>query len=689
MAVSWPGMVQWWEEWQLRVLALSSLFLQCFLFVSATFRRYRIPALFRTCIWLAYLGSDALAIYGLATLFNRHRKPAPGAVAAAGGTSNGHGRSSMLEVLWAPVFLIHLGGQDTITAYNIEDNELWARHAVAMSSQAAVSVYVFCRSWSGGKVPVRCPVALFVAGFLKMGHRLWALRRASITWHATVSSDRRSRRKTTAEEEGGDMSLENYIRQAREQAATRNIDDAVNINDDGEARRAARRRSREQRAQLLAPNILEELMELFIDFPAPYARRIVYLTSFMALENYDAYYNLCNLLDLAFQFFYTKKNTNYTIVGIFLWVLFFLLGITAVAGFDRLDSNKDGLDRDDVKVTYILLCSAIVMEFSSLVWLNDWNWVPLWMLAPEMHRTIVQFNLIGFAARSRWPTMVMWIATLLGCKNYVNQHWYLEHRSSTAKIIGFIRKDLTSGWVSLRSVADYRRFNDRRGHWTLRREQCYGELGWSVTELPFDEAVLVWHIATAICLHCTDVPTAAEDADGASAAARSMEISNYMMYLLLFQPDMLMPGTQQSLFTVACREIRRALRNQRQQEKLSERELARWLLFSVDEPTTAAAEQGGGGGEGRHLANARRLAGAMMELDADRRLRVIGGVWVEMICYSASRCRGFLHSKSMGVGGEFLTVVWLLLHRMGMEGLADKLQRPELTTGDVQDAVVV
>ncbi|KAB8086636.1 hypothetical protein EE612_010062, partial [Oryza sativa] len=50
------------------------------------------------------------------------------------------------------------------------------------------------------------------------------------------------------------------------------------------------------------------------------------------------------------------------------------------------------------------------------------------------------------------------------------------------------------------------------------------------------------------------------------------------------------------------------------------------------------------------------------------------GVWVEMICYSASRCRGFLHSKSMGVGGEFLTVVWLLLHRMGMEGLADKLQ---------------
>uniref|UniRef100_A0A0E0JXX2 DUF4220 domain-containing protein n=1 Tax=Oryza punctata TaxID=4537 RepID=A0A0E0JXX2_ORYPU len=340
-APSFPGMVRWWEEWQLRVLALSSLFLQLFLFVSATFRKYRVPPLLRSCIWMAYLGGDALAIYALATVFNRHRQT----------VSDGHGGSSgsVLEVMWVPVFLVHLGGQDSITAYNIEDNELWARHAVAMSSQAAVAVYVFWRSWSGGQVPESSPaLLLFAAGFLKLGERLWALRRASITRLAAVRSSAASRRRTPArEEEGNNMPLESYVRLA----------------------------------------------------------------------------------------------------------------------------------------------------------------------------------------------------------------------------------------------------------------------------------------------------------------------SSY------------------SLFAVACREIRHALRDQRQ--RLSERELARWIS---GDPNANL---------GDHLAAARRLAEAMMQMnDAGRMLKVISGVWVEMICYSASRCRGFLHAKSLGVGGEFLTVVWLLLHRMGMEVLADKLQRPELA-GDEPDAAVV
>jgi hypothetical protein len=51
-------------------------------------------------------------------------------------------------------------------------------------------------------------------------------------------------------------------------------------------------------------------------------------------------------------------------------------------------------------------------------------------------------------------------------------------------------------------------------------------------------------------------------------------------------------------------------------------------------------------------------------------------MWVEMLCYSAVRCRGYLHAKSLGEGGECLTSIWLLWSFMGMETLADKLQRP-------------
>uniref|UniRef100_A0A0D3F311 DUF4220 domain-containing protein n=1 Tax=Oryza barthii TaxID=65489 RepID=A0A0D3F311_9ORYZ len=668
---------KWWEEWQLRVLVLTSLFLQCFLFFSAPFRKHRIPAILRASIWLAYLGSDAVAIYGLAAIFSRHV-----------GAATGDMSSSMLEVLWAPIFLIHLAGaQDSITAYDAaEDNALWARRAVAMSSQAAVAVYVFCRSWSGGKVRARCPVALFVAGFLKMGRTLWALRRASATRIAAVA------RKTAA----ADLSISLYLQRASKHAieATRNrnnIQTNDDEDDDGDER------------QLDVPHSVldnqNEFMELFIDFPAPYTRRLSHLWSFLQLEPYDAYCKLFNLVDYAFQIFYTSRNAAYPITGRFIRSIFLVLGMMAMGGIEELDRNKDGFDTNDVKVTYILLWSAFFVEFTNLIPLAHQKW-PMCKLAPQMKRTIAQFNLIGFTARSRWSTkmdsdpsrryslvrtcqtVLSRIATLLRCNN---QHWYYgEHSSWTEKVVDLIREDLRCGWVEddLRSAAAYRRFNDRRGQWTLWREQCYGEMGWSVAKLPFDEAVLVWHVATDICLHCTEyINISSSPVAGADKITAVMKISNYMMYLLAFQPDMLMPGTRQSLFTAARHEIAHTLRHQgRHQQQLSGRDLVRCLAAGDDDeystPATEGQDRAGSrllkrrGGGGGHLAHARRLAGAMMKLDAGKRLRVIGGVWVEMICYSASRCSGSLHLKSLGVGGgEFLTVVWFLLHWMGMEKL--------------------
>jgi hypothetical protein len=43
-------------------------------------------------------------------------------------------------------------------------------------------------------------------------------------------------------------------------------------------------------------------------------------------------------------------------------------------------------------------------------------------------------------------------------------------------------------------------------------------------------------------------------------------------------------------------------------------------------------------------------------------------MWVEMLSYSAVRCRGYLHAKSLGEGGECLTSIWLLWLFMGMVG---------------------
>jgi hypothetical protein len=42
-------------------------------------------------------------------------------------------------------------------------------------------------------------------------------------------------------------------------------------------------------------------------------------------------------------------------------------------------------------------------------------------------------------------------------------------------------------------------------------------------------------------------------------------------------------------------------------------------------------------------------------------------------------CRGYLHAKSLGEGGEFLSFVWLVLSLKGAKSLADKLQMPPET----------
>jgi hypothetical protein len=74
------------------------------------------------------------------------------------------------------------------------------------------------------------------------------------------------------------------------------------------------------------------------------------------------------------------------------------------------------------------------------------------------------------------------------------------------------------------------------------------------------------------------------------------------------------------------------------------------------------------------VSNAYELAKVLIDLDNDTRMwEVIQGVWVEMLCYSASRCRGYLHAKGLSVAGEFLTNVWLLWWCMGMQTLPDMM----------------
>nr|CAB3479942.1 unnamed protein product [Digitaria exilis] len=149
--------VHLWKEWGIQVLMLLSFTLQVELYILAELRRRIDSGLLRIFAWSAYQLADTVAIFVLGHLSVISRSP-----------------EHELMLLWAPFLLLHLGSQDNITAYAIEDNQLWLRHLQTFVSQVAAASYVLYESsiLSNSRSLLR-PVAIlmFVVGVAKYGER--------------------------------------------------------------------------------------------------------------------------------------------------------------------------------------------------------------------------------------------------------------------------------------------------------------------------------------------------------------------------------------------------------------------------------------------------------------------------------------------------------------------------------------
>ncbi|PWA43966.1 hypothetical protein CTI12_AA530670 [Artemisia annua] len=78
---------------------------------------------------------------------------------------------------WAPFLLVYVGGPDTITAFAMEDNELWLHHLFGLLFQCLAAVYVFIQSILNN---LRLPTMLmFMPGIIKYAERTRSLYLAS------------------------------------------------------------------------------------------------------------------------------------------------------------------------------------------------------------------------------------------------------------------------------------------------------------------------------------------------------------------------------------------------------------------------------------------------------------------------------------------------------------------------------
>ncbi|MCD7447897.1 hypothetical protein HAX54_035828 [Datura stramonium] len=53
-------------------------------------------------------------------------------------------------------------------------------------------------------------------------------------------------------------------------------------------------------------------------------------------------------------------------------------------------------------------------------------------------------------------------------------------------------------------------------------------------------------------------------------------------------------------------------------------------------------------------------------LGKEQKWKIISEVWVEMLAYAATHCRGNHHAQQLRKGGELLTHVWLLMAHLGI-----------------------
>ncbi|KAF9593217.1 hypothetical protein IFM89_020712 [Coptis chinensis] len=155
-----------WNVWDIRIFILLSLLTQVLLVLFAPLRRRNQHRLLVHFLWSAYLLADWVAIFALGILSNGQD------------ASSGPGRKGDIFALWAPFLLLHLGGPDTITAFALEDNELWLRHLFGLFYQLIPACYVLLRSLPGNNLLVPT-IFIFITGIVKYAERTWSLYRAS------------------------------------------------------------------------------------------------------------------------------------------------------------------------------------------------------------------------------------------------------------------------------------------------------------------------------------------------------------------------------------------------------------------------------------------------------------------------------------------------------------------------------
>jgi hypothetical protein len=698
------GPIQLWNQWAIQILILFSFVLQIFLFVFARARRRGSSAVLTILLWLAYLMADSTAVYTLGHLSitdspSEHR----------------------IVVFWAPFLLVHLGSQDTITAYALEDNQLWPRHLLTLGVQASGVSYVLYKHYAGIPRSLRfSTVLMFIVGVIKYMERIWALK------SATLDSIRSSIRKP--------HDLPYYYRALPSQ------------------RVRAQERDDEELV-LFAQGMLPLCKAGIVNFPVALTSHPIFDWSNLNWNwNWKATFKVVEMeLSLMYDILYTKAAAVHTWYGYCVRVFSMLATATVFVRF-QLSDTGNCYSGTDVAITYILLVGAFLLDiasaFSALgsTWtcnflLNlKWSRLGLAILYLRRHvkaaasnrgwsGSIGQFNLLRFSSRDN-TKLTNIVAKMMGLEDWLNKLFYSETLVISEDVKELVFKHV---WKVVKKIHLPSAENEIEStpyengleepvammpssrEWPGFRPELYDDTARRRKKLDdalnfsaeLQEMILTWHVFTDVfLLHIT------LDAESSSAYLNAIKaLSNYMAFLVALHPDTI-PGFElRSLYeatTMALCLMHSA------KPKLVEALYAydpdhpdedpekpllysRWRHLLPPKPVMQVqvessivishgvlysklmvqlADAGNpdkpaviSGYENRYRVAMDKLKRLMPDLesscqggefDIPKVLALILDTWVRLLILASVRCKREAHAKQISHGSELTTVVWLM-----------------------------
>ncbi|KAJ6741500.1 hypothetical protein OIU85_015674 [Salix viminalis] len=202
-----------------------------------------------------------------------------------------------------------------------------------------------------------------------------------------------------------------------------------------------------------------------------------------------------------------------------------------------------------------------------------------------------------------------------------------------------------------------------RGDQVIGREKCLGNFGWSVKLPDFNESLLTWHIATDICYHDDVRKNGGEDANIPPNCKMSIELSNYMVYLLVDYPFLLPRGIGNERYIQTCSAVND---DATLLERIISDQHSSWDFGRTISKLQKSRRKVSVLCAGFKLAKSLQTLVGRDDWENERKWKMISQVWVEMLTYAASHCGWKEHAQTLTRGGELLTHVCLLMAHLGL-----------------------